>query len=334
MKRGACGMIEVNNLTKTFLPGAGNKKRKKAVNEVSFSLTRGETVGIIGESGCGKTTLAKLILRLIPATSGRILFGGTDITKLNYDQLKPFKKKMQIMFQNPESSLNPHWKIYDCIAEVLRIHRITRRKSIEEKKIVKELAEMVGLQPEHLNRYPCELSGGQVQRAVLARVLALKPELLIADEPTSMLDVSVQAQILTKIKDMQKQMNFSMIFIGHDLDVIRIMCDRVLVMYQGRIVESGSVEDIFEQAFHPYTVSLLNEFYCLSGGADYILSEEKRGSSEEDPLSDGCGYIGICPERRTTCKEKQEPVRLSTGHFAACCKTRQNVITCMEVGLC
>jgi peptide/nickel transport system ATP-binding protein/oligopeptide transport system ATP-binding protein len=168
------------------------------------------------------------------------------------------------MFQNPESSLHPRMKIYNSIAEVLRIHHLAQKKGSPEKKKVGELAGMVGLQPEHLNRYPHELSGGQVQRAVLARVLALEPEILIADEPTSMLDVSVQAQILTKLKDMQKRFNFSMLFIAHDLDVIRIMCDRVLVMYQGKVVEGGNVEDIFGHASHPYTKSLLKEFYCLA----------------------------------------------------------------------
>lgn len=258
-------MLEVKNLSKIYISGIRNKKYKKVVSEVSFSLIPGETLGIIGESGCGKTTLGKLILRLTPATSGQVLLDGTDITALRNEQMKPFREKMQIMFQNPESSLNPRMKIYHSIAEVLRIHKLVRRNSGEEKKKVSELAEMVGLQPEHLNRYPHELSGGQVQRAVLARVLALEPEILIADEPTSMLDMSVQAQILTKLKDIQKKFNFSIIFIAHDLDVIKIMCDRVLVMYQGRIVESGSVEKIFRRASHPYTKSLLNEFYCLSG---------------------------------------------------------------------
>ncbi len=258
-------MIEVKNLTKAYPLGIRDKKYKKAVDDVSFFLNSGETLGIIGESGCGKTTLAKMILRLIPATSGQIVLDGINITGLKHGQLKSFRKRIQIMFQNPESSLNPRMKIYHSIAEVLRIHHIVRRKSDEEKKKVKELAGMVGLQPEHLNRYPHELSGGQVQRAVLARVLSLEPEILIADEPTSMLDVSVQAQILTKLKEMQKKFNFSMVFIAHDLDVIRIMCNQVLVMYQGKVVEHGSVEEIFKHATHPYTKSLLNEFYCLSG---------------------------------------------------------------------
>lgn len=260
-------MIDIRNLNKIFISGFRKTKQKQAVCDVSFSLDSGETIGIIGESGCGKTTLAKMILRLIPATSGQIMLGGTDITLLGHDQLKPFRKKMQIMFQNPESSLNPRMKIYTSIAEVLRIHNMERKNSDGEKEKIEELINMVGLQPEHLNRYPCELSGGQVQRAVLARILALEPELLIADEPTSMLDVSVQAQILTKLKDLQRKMNFAMIFIAHDLDVIKVMCDRVLVMHQGRVVESGCVEDVFENPVHPYTASLLNEFYCLAAGS-------------------------------------------------------------------
>jgi ABC-type oligopeptide transport system ATPase subunit len=263
-------LIEINHLNKVFISGIRNNRRKVAVSEVSFSLSPGETLGIIGESGCGKTTLAKLILRLIPATSGRIVLDGVDLTKLKHNQLKPFRKKMQIMFQNPASSLNPRMKIRASIAEVLRINKLAKRNSSEEKRKIDGLAELVGLQPEHLNRYPCELSGGQVQRAVLARVLALEPELLIADEPTSMLDVSVQAQILTKLKEMQQKINFTMIFIAHDLDVIKILCDRVLVMHQGKVVESGCVKDVFEHPVDPYTASLLKEFYSFSvrSGAD------------------------------------------------------------------
>ena len=268
-------MINISDLSKIYRLGIRNNKQKMAVCDVNFSLSSGETLGIIGESGCGKTTLAKLVLRLIPATSGRIELGGVDITKLKHDQLKPFRKKMQIMFQNPESSLNPRMKIRASIAEVLRIHKLSRKNSSEEKKKIEELIKLVGLQPEHLNRYPCELSGGQVQRAVLARVLALEPELLIADEPTSMLDVSVQAQILTILKEMQQKMNFAMIFIAHDLDVIKIMCDRVLVMHQGNVVESGCVEDVFERPVHPYTASLMKEFYCFSAE-----SEEKECEQE------------------------------------------------------
>ena len=277
-------MIEVKHLIKVYHSGVRNNKYKKVVDDVSFSLTSGETIGIIGESGCGKTTLAKMILRLIPTTSGQILLDGTDITKLHHDQLKSFRKKMQIMFQNPESSLNPRMKIYNSIAEVLRIHHITRRNSPDEKEKIGELVKMVGLQPEHLNRYPCELSGGQVQRAVLARILALKPALLIADEPTSMLDVSVQAQILTKLKDMQKELNFALIFIAHDLDVVRIMCDRVFVMYQGSIIESGPVEDVFTRPRYPYTASLLNEFYCLSGNDTFELAEMKYSGQKRQEV--------------------------------------------------
>jgi peptide/nickel transport system ATP-binding protein/oligopeptide transport system ATP-binding protein len=257
-------LIEVKNLSKAYSSGLIRKNPKKVVRNVSFLMKPGETIGIIGESGCGKTTLAKMILRLIPPTSGQILLGGRDITKLKYNQLKPYRTKMQIMFQNPESSLNPRMKMYHCIAEVLRIHRMVKKNSLDEKSRVLKLAEQVGLQAEHLSRYPFELSGGQVQRAVLSRVLALKPDLLVADEPTSMLDVSVQAQILTMLKSLQRQINFAMLFIAHDLDVIKIMCDRVFVMYLGSIVEGGSADHIFYHARHPYTLSLLNEFYHLS----------------------------------------------------------------------
>jgi peptide/nickel transport system ATP-binding protein/oligopeptide transport system ATP-binding protein len=257
-------MMTVRDLTKTYKTGFGARNSKTVVDHISFSVERGETFGIIGESGCGKTSLAKMALKLIPATSGQILVDGTDVTALNSSQFKPWRKKMQFMFQNPESSLNPRIKLYSSIAEALRIHHITPRKSRAEKERVHELAEMTGLQPEHLNRYPHELSGGQVQRAVLARTLALGPELLIADEPTSMLDVSVQAQILTILREMQARHNLALIFIAHDLDVIRIMCDRVLVMHNGKALETGDTERVFSNPSEEYTRLLIEGFYCLS----------------------------------------------------------------------
>ena len=253
-------MIEVNGLTKVYTSGIIAKQKNRAVDSVSFCVQRGETLGIIGESGCGKSTIARMAAHLIKNTDGKILLDGRDITHLKKSERKLFHRKVQIMFQNPESSLDPCMKIYDSIAEVFRIHKLTCTKKETEKRI-HELVELVGLQKEHLNRYPRELSGGQIQRAVLARILALEPSVLIADEPTSMLDVSVQAQILTLLKQFQKELNFACVFISHDLDVVRIMCDRVAVMYNGKIIEQGTVHEIFDTPCQQYTKVLLGKFY-------------------------------------------------------------------------
>lgn len=258
-------MIEVKNLKKVYFSGGWNGSRQfEAVKGVSFTIGEGETLGLIGESGCGKTTLAKMILRLIPATEGEIILDGENITDLSGRKLQKKRRDMQIMFQNPETALNPRMKIRQSIAEVLRLNKICKPRSLEEKEKIDELIYKVGLQKEHLSRYPHELSGGQIQRAVLARIVALSPKLLVADEPTSMLDVSVQAQILNLIKEMQKSLNCSCMFISHDLDVVRIMCDCVAVMYQGSIVELGNTEEIFSSPRNHYTKELMREFYQFS----------------------------------------------------------------------
>lgn len=254
-------MVEVKNLTKIYSSGGIVKKYKKAVDSVSFTVNQGETIGIIGGSGCGKSTLAYMMAQLLESTEGSMLVDCTDVTNIRRDKLKEFHKKVQIIFQNPESSLDPLMKIRSSIKEALRAYHIVPKKSPEEQKLVLRLAELVGLQEELLNRYPWEVSGGQIQRAVLARVLALEPSVLIADEPTSMLDVSVQAQILTLLKRMQADLKFAMIFISHDLDVVKIMSDRVIVMHEGRSVEQGTVSEVFERPSHEYTKSLINEFY-------------------------------------------------------------------------
>ncbi|MCC4768062.1 ATP-binding cassette domain-containing protein [Methanosarcina sp. DH1] len=256
-------MFEVRNLSKVYNSGIIHKASLKAVDDVTFSVDRGETVGIIGESGCGKTSLAKMVLKLLKSSSGSMYLNGEDVSSIRGEKLKNYRRKVQIIFQNPESSINPHMKIYNCIAEVLRINKLASRKSEEEKALINQLISMVGLQQEHLNRYSWELSGGQIQRVALSRVLALKPELLVADEPTSMLDVSVQAQVLTLLRSMQREQGFAMLFISHDLDVVRIMCDRVIVMFMGKIVESGTVDQVFSDPCHTYTKSLIEEYECL-----------------------------------------------------------------------
>lgn len=227
--------VEVENLKKYFYSGIFRKKEIKAVDGVSFEIKEGKTLGLVGESGCGKTTVGRTILRLIEPTEGKIFFDGEDITSLNGSKLKKLGREMQIIFQNPESSLNPRMKIYDSIAEPLRIHKICNKN--EEKERIFELIETVNLNEELLFRYPHELSGGQIQRVAIARILSLNPKFIVADEPTSMLDVSVQAQILNLLKDLQKKYAISYLFISHDLEVVEWMSDEIAIMRKGKIVE-------------------------------------------------------------------------------------------------
>jgi ABC-type oligopeptide transport system ATPase subunit len=227
--------VEVKNLKKYFYSGVFRKKVIKAVDGVSFEIKEGKTLGLVGESGCGKTTVGRTILRLINPTEGKIIFDGGDITSLNGSELKKFGRVMQIIFQNPESSLNPRMKIFDSIAEPLSIHKICNKN--EEKERIFELIETVNLNEELLFRYPPELSGGQIQRVVIARILSLNPKFIVADEPTSMLDVSVQAQIPNLLKDLQKKYGLSYLFISHDLEVVEWLSDEIAIMHKGKIVE-------------------------------------------------------------------------------------------------
>jgi peptide/nickel transport system ATP-binding protein/oligopeptide transport system ATP-binding protein len=254
-------MIEVKGLTKVYRSGMLGREQKKALDNVSFTLQNGETLGIIGESGCGKSTLSLILAKLLEATSGSVSLNGQDVSALKGKELKAYHKQVQIIFQNPETALDPRMKIEKCILEAIRNYDLAPRRSEKERQLLEELISMVGLQKEHLSRYCWELSGGQIQRAVLARVIALEPELLIADEPTSMLDVSVQAQILSLIKDLQKRLDFAMLFISHDLDVVRAVSDRVIVIRHGVLIEEGPTEEVYEHPQQPYTRDLLDAFY-------------------------------------------------------------------------
>lgn len=254
-------MIEVRELSKVYRSGMLGREQKKALDGVSFTLADGETLGVIGESGCGKSTLSLILSKLLNASSGTVSLGGQDVSALKGKALKEYHKRVQIIFQNPETALDPRMKIEKCILEAIRNYRLVPRNGSEERQLLEELIAKVGLQKEHLGRYCWELSGGQIQRAVLARVIALEPELLIADEPTSMLDVSVQAQILRLIKDLQAKLRFSMLFISHDLDVVRAVSDRVLVIRRGSIVEAGPTEEVYAHHREAYTRELMDAFY-------------------------------------------------------------------------
>jgi oligopeptide/dipeptide ABC transporter ATP-binding protein len=257
-RAGHGSLVEVEHLTKHFSVKQGvfayGKGVVHAVEDVSLAVKKGETLGIVGESGCGKSTTARLMVRLLEPTSGTVRFEGTDITHFSQRRLRELRQQMQIIFQDPYSSLNPRKSVGQIVAEPFAIHRTTK----DVKQRVQELLARVGLNPEHYNRYPHEFSGGQRQRIGIARAVALQPKLIVCDEPVSALDVSVQAQILNLLKDLQKDFDLTYVFISHDLSVIRQVSDRIAVMYLGRVVEIGASESLYEHPRHPYTAALLS----------------------------------------------------------------------------
>ncbi len=289
-------LVEVEHLTKRFPVKHGVFARTHgevhAVEDVSFTVRRGETLGIVGESGCGKSTTARLILRLLKPTAGTIRFDGHDISQLGQRHLRPLRREMQMIFQDPYSSLNPRKMVGQIVAEPFRIHGETK----DVRRRVGDLLARVGLSPEHYNRYPHEFSGGQRQRIGVARALALQPKLIVCDEPVSALDVSIQAQILNLLQDLQEEFDLTYVFISHDLSVIRQICDRIVVMYLGRVVEIGDAEAIYNQPRHPYTGALLSAVPRLGEGAENRRRIVLRGDlpSPVDPPP-ACIFHTRCP---------------------------------------
>jgi oligopeptide/dipeptide ABC transporter ATP-binding protein len=291
----------------------------QAVDGVDLEVRRGETLGLVGETGCGKSTTARLIMRLLEVTSGKLIFDGEDITTASGRRLKALRREMGMIFQDPYSSLNPRKTVGSIIAEPFAIHGLLKGEG-ERKRAVQELLETVGLNPEHYNRYPHEFSGGQRQRIGVARALALKPRLLVADEPVSALDVSIQAQVLNLLRELQREFGLTLIFIAHDLSVVRHMCDRVAVMYLGRIVETGPSEALYSSPRHPYTGALLSAVPV----ADPSRHGERRRLLSGDVPSpanppSACRFHTRCPKAQELCSVEDPPIEdKGTGTSAAC----------------
>lgn len=316
-------LIEVNNLKKYFPVKKsfirGKTKYLKAVDDVSFYINEGETFGLVGESGCGKSTTGKCVIRLFDITDGQILYGGEDIGKLKESQLKPYRRKIQAIFQDPYASLNPTMTVEDLIAEPLNVHNIGSKKEIRER--VLELLEKVGLGEKDMNRYPHEFSGGQRQRIGIARALSTNPEFILCDEPISALDVSIQAQVVNMLEDLQQELGLTYLFIAHDLSMVRHISHRIGVMYLGNIVEMGSSEEIYKQPAHPYTQALLSSI----PEPDPKLARNKSIKALEgdipSPLNPpaGCKFVTRCKYAMKKCHEIEPKLKkISSDHMAAC----------------
>jgi oligopeptide/dipeptide ABC transporter ATP-binding protein len=314
-------LLKVENLRKAFKvsanrPGAA-KQSLKAVDGVSFKIKSGETLGLVGESGCGKSTTGKLLLRLIEPDSGTIQFDGRDVTGMGHRALTAIRRDMQMIFQDPYSSLNPRMRVGEIIGEPLVVHSLAKGRAIKEQVLM--LMQKVGLAPEHYDRYPHEFSGGQRQRIGIARTLAVQPRLIVADEPVSALDLSIQAQIVNLLKDLQEEFGLTYLFISHDLGIIEHVCDRVAVMYLGRIVEIATAEQLYQQPCHPYTEALLNAVPIPD--PQRVREHQILSGEIPSPINPptGCYFHPRCPYAQEICR-KEYPALTdhAEGHQSAC----------------
>ncbi len=321
---GAQPLVEVEGLVKRFpvktgrLVGRG-RQEIHAVDGVTLEIRRGETFGIVGETGCGKSTLARCITRLYDLTAGRVVFDGHDISTLSRRQLRPYRLQIQMIFQDPYNSLNPRRRVGSIIGDPFAIHH--QAEGAERKRRVQELMELVGLNPEHYNRFPAEFSGGQRQRIGVARALALRPKLIVCDEPVSALDVSIQAQIVNLLVDLQQELGLTYVFIAHDLSVVRHVSDRIAVMYLGKVVELAETEELFARPRHPYTNALLSAIPEVEETGDRRRERVLLGGDVPSPIEPplGCRFHPRCPKAQARCSQL-EPSLAPDGraHAVAC----------------
>lgn len=310
-------LLVIDNLSKYFNTAAG---QLHAVDGVSFTLEEGKTLGIVGESGCGKSTTGRCILKLIEPTSGKIIFQGNDITKLSRKEMRPLRQKMQMVFQDPFSSLDPRETVMQLISEPIIEHKLIKgREAIEERTL--ELMRTVGLAERYANVYPHELDGGRRQRIGIARALAMNPKIIVCDEPVSALDVSIQAQIINLLEQIQAEMGISYIFIAHDLAVVKHISDRILVMYLGRVMEIAPCEELYEHSLHPYTQALLSAIPV----ADPEIEENREVTTVQGEVPSilkrpsGCPFHNRCPQCTERCKQETPQLHEAfPGHFVAC----------------
>ena len=317
-------LLQVENLTKYFYKPQGlfgqKKQIVKSVDHISFDIMRNETLGLVGESGCGKTTVGRTITRLYEPTDGRIIFDGQDISHLTKKELLPYRKKMQMIFQDPYASLNARMTVMDIIREALDLHSDLKTKE-EKSKRVYELLDRVGLMREHANRYPHEFSGGQRQRIGIARALAVDPEFIVCDEPISALDVSIQAQVVNMLEDLQREFGLTYLFIAHDLSMVRHISDRIGVMYLGKLVEIGPSEEIYSHHLHPYTEALLSSVPVpdpeKARAKEHIVLQGDIPSPIDPPS--GCRFRTRCPRACEQCARAEPELKpVGNDHFVAC----------------
>ncbi|QWR78161.1 ABC transporter ATP-binding protein [Candidatus Magnetomonas plexicatena] len=314
-------LLKVTGLKKHYATGSGFLKKTgyvKAVDGVDFAIEKNTVFALVGESGCGKSTVARLVLRLIEATGGDVLFKGKSVFSLKGDNLKAYRRAVQIVFQDPFASLNPRMKIFTTLSEPLLIHKLCPRAEFRER--VGKLLTNVGLEPDVMNRYPHEFSGGQRQRICIARALALSPELIVADEPLSSLDVSIQAQVLNLLKDLKDAYGLSFLFISHDLNVVRYFSDTIGVMYLGKIVELAKSEDLFSAPMHPYTVMLIESAPKIRTSKPQRKTFDVNSLDVPSPINipAGCPFHPRCPKCSDICKTEIPQLQPHDGRLAAC----------------